>query len=52
MFLNERAGEINNLRLCHNMLVVEERAKQAKILMEKQENKANWESQMHDKEQW
>lgn len=31
------------------MFVAEERARQAKLIQEKIENKANWEAQMQDK---
>lgn len=51
MFDQERSGDLQNLQTCQNMFIIEERAKHAKELMEKQENKANWERQMEDRKQ-
>ncbi len=48
--IEERLGELDNLNTCQNMFVVEERARKAKEIQEKMENKANWEGQMRDKE--
>mmetsp|Transcript_17353 Transcript_17353/g.29176 ORF Transcript_17353/g.29176 Transcript_17353/m.29176 type:complete len:148 (-) Transcript_17353:192-635(-) len=49
MFNQEREGDLQNLHTAHNMFVVEERAKQAKNMKEKMDNKQAWTSQMNDK---
>jgi hypothetical protein len=45
----ERSGDLENLQTCQNMFIVEERARKAKELQEKLENKLNWEKQMEDR---